>query len=211
MSTLPSTALETPSADPSEQGISVLEAIVVILVASIITSLLNSMLISTRRLHDTISFASNSEEQLFYSEKQLERIFASVVPIPTGDADAVIFEGQGQRLSASALNPLPKASGIEPVQLLITPDAENTGASVRYSAGPDEYVLTFPGLANARFLYLHKESISAPSWPADTPDNKNPSAAVVETQHLPRAVLLVGDTRLGATTYVFRLGSPVAK
>ena len=174
------------------RGITLLEMIVVLLIASMALTLGYQSLSQWQRAQASISGISRNIGQDRLTEAWLGSSLRGLSPLQ--DAP---FEGTPARLSGITTRPvIAGQGGTTDISWSIESSAE--GVELLLDEGGQEFRLPLPGVTSARFIYLDGAGEESDSWPRP----------LGVSDHLPRSVMLVQELAGSPRTRVW--GATVA-
>lgn len=174
----------------TQRGLTLLEMMVVLLIASMAITLGFQSLGQWRRANAVISSISGATQQSMLTESWLENSLRSLIPLE--DAP---FEGTAEQLQGIAVQPVQShQGGATSVKWSVSQDTEG-GRQLLLDEDGRQLSLPLPGIQRASFEYVDKEGRSYSQWP--------PKLGLHD--HLPMSIVLKqemddGSVRLWTST-----------
>ena len=142
-----------------QHGLTLLEMLVVLLIAGMAITLGFQSLGQWRRANTAIAGISGATQQATLTESWLEGSLRSLFPV-----NDETFEGSSQRLTGVATRPVQSHQG---GATTVTWSIHEDGPlrSLRLNEGGKELDLPLPGVAKATFGYMDKEGRMYEQWP----------------------------------------------
>lgn len=164
--------------EPMRQaGLTLLEMMVVLLIAGMAIALGFQSLGQWRRANVTLSSISGATQQSTLTESWLESSLRSFIPLKEEE-----FQGERDRLKGIAVQPVQSHQG-GATQVEWSIQRENGNLLLKLSEDGKQLDLPLPGATNANFAYMDKEGRMHEQWP--------PKLGLHE--QLPLAILLKQD------------------
>lgn len=175
------------------QGLTLLEMMVALLIASMALALGYQSLAQWRRAEVAISGHNGNLRQERLAQQWLQSSLRGLVPVDTKP-----FSGDPQQMSGITAQPvLASQGGMSALAWTIQPD----GASLLLEEDGQTLQLDLPPGANAHFVYLDRDGKEHPQWP--------PQLGLAT--HLPAAVALVQEAGTGGGRPLYWLAAVAGK
>lgn len=191
------------SAPRRQSGLTLLELLVVLLIAGMAIALGFQSLEQWRRANTAIHTISGATQQSALTESWLKESLRSIIPI-----EGSPFTGSAEKLEAITVQPiLSHQGGATNIQWRI--EDSRDGALLQLQENDNTLELPLTGSTRARFSYLDKEGRSYSEWPPRLGLHDHLPASIVLQQEQPSGYELIWTATIaGARNPLFNPFEP---
>lgn len=185
-----------------------IEALVVVAIASLLLTVLSQLLLDTQRTHMRLEERFRASETGFYSDLILRRIVFNTLTRPSDIRVATsspVFSGEARRFSGHVRNDLFGPARLEPFEVLLE-TRQSGDERLILRLGETESALELPRFSQGRFVFVADDGTEFETWPLRPAPELRRTGEEPDPPQLPDALILEGLQSGSPARLVYRFG-----